>query len=221
MTPNQIYESFIIKTNENAQTDNIAVDKGRFVRIYNESANKFVEWVLEKKNEDDIRYLQPILTTKTETSSTKKEKYQLFKLPKDFFDLGNVSAKASSDCCSKVDIELFEIKTDNENIVMFDELRRPSIEYREAPFYLQENSVKVFKDNFTVDSVEITYYKYPQSIELVDEEDPESDFKNPDTHLEFDNKVIDRIISIAVSDNSLNTSNPRSQADKMRVITKF
>lgn len=221
MTPNQIYESFIIKTNENAQTDNIAVDKGRFVRIYNESANKFVEWVLEKKNEDDIRYLQPILTTKTETSSTKKEKYQLFKLPKDFFDLGNVSAKASSDCCSKVDIELFEIKTDNENIVIFDELMKPSIEYREAPFYLQENSVKVFKDNFTIDSVEITYYKYPQSIELVDEEDPESDFKNPDTHLEFDNKVIDRIISIAVSDNSLNTSNPRSQADKMRVITKF
>lgn len=221
MTPNQVYESFIIKTNENAQTDNIAVDKGRFVKIFNEASNKFVEWILEKKNEDDIRYLQPILKTKIENEFIQKLHYQLFPLPNDFFDLGNVSGKGSTECCKEVDFDIFEVKVDNQGNIINDELSTPSAEYREAPFYLEGKKVKVFTDGFKIDNVEITYYKYPQYIELVNEDDPEGNFKNADTQLEFDDKVLDRIISIAASDNSFNTKNPNAQIDKTRVVSKF
>ena len=222
MTPNDAYESFIIKVNENAQTDNIAVDRGRFVKLFNEASNKFVEWILEKKNEDDIRYLQPILRTKKESNSTLKEGYQLFPLPKDFFDLGNVNGKGSSECCKNVDFDTFEVKVDNEGNILNDELNKPSGEYREAPYYLENKNVKVFiTDDFKMDSVSITYYKYPQYIEMTNPEDPESNFKDADTPLEFDDKVLDRIISIATSENSLNTGNPKFQGDKSRIVSKF
>lgn len=221
MTPIEVYDSFIIKVNENAQTDNIAVDEGRFVYLFNEASNKYVEWILEKRNEDDVNYLNPILKTEEIDESVVKKKYQLFKFPKDYFDISNVSGVASSDCCKKVQMYMFSIKSENEGEVITNELYKPSIEYREAPYYLQNKSVKVFTDNFKVDIISLTYYKYPQKIQLQDEEDPESGFLNEDKELEFDNKVLDRIISIAASDNSLNTSNPKFQADKTRVVSKF
>lgn len=221
MTPNQVYESFIIKVNENAATDNISVDRGRFVKLFNEGSNKFVEWILEKKNEDDIRYLNPILVTKSTNESEDKKKYQLFKLEKDFFDLGVVFAKGSGDCCKGVDIEVYEIKTGNTANVLFNDLIKPSFEYREAPYFLESKNIKVFTNGFHVDSLEVTYYKYPQRIDLVDEFDPESQLKDADDVMEFDDKVLDRIISIAASDNSLNTNNPNTQLRKQNVVSKF
>jgi hypothetical protein len=85
MNPNTIYESFIVKANGNSVTDNVSVDKGRFVKIFNEAQNKFVEWILDKKNEDDIRYIQPLLVSGEISKSEQHENYQLFKLKKDFF----------------------------------------------------------------------------------------------------------------------------------------
>ena len=142
-------------------------------------------------------------------------------MPKDFFDLGNVSGKGTTECCKSVEFDIFEVKVDNQGVILNDELNKPDGEYREAPYYLEDNQVKVFTDNFKIDNVEITYYKYPQYIELVEETDPESKFKNADSKLEFDDKVLDRIISIATSDNSLNTGNPKAQLDKTRVVSKF
>jgi hypothetical protein len=221
MTPIEIYESFIIKANENAQTDNIAVDKARFSNLYNEASIKFVEWVLEKKNEDEIRYLAPILGTKPLERIEQNKTRALFKLPEDFLDLGNVNGTASGGCCTDVQIELWELKTDNENVILNDEDNKPSIEYREAPYYLAEDKVKVLVDDFEISSLELTYYKYPMKIELDDPNDPESGFAREDTHLEFDPKVINRIVSIAVADYSLNVSSPKFQGDKSRVISKF
>lgn len=221
MTPNQVYESFIVKVNSNAQTDNISVDRGRFTKLFNEASNKFVEWTLDKKNEDDIRYIQVLLTTKEEVQSETKSNYQLFDLPKNFFDLGNVSGKGTTECCTKVGFDIFEVKVDNQGVIINDELNKPDGEYREAPYYLEGNKVKVFTDNFKIDSIEITYYRYPEYIELIDEFDPESKFKNGDEVMEFDDKALDRIVSIASADNSLNTGNSKAQIDRGRVISKF
>lgn len=221
MTPNQAYERFIIKVNENAQTDNISVDRGRFAVMFEEASNKFVEWILEKKSEDDIRYLQPILKTNKVTNYELKDTYQKFRLPEDFFDLGTVSAKGSTECCKQVDFDIYEVKVDNQGNIINDYMNSPSGEYREAPYYLESGNVKILIDNFKIDSIEITYYKYPQKIKLEDEEDPESLFQDGDEHLEFDVKALDRIISIAASDNSLNTNNPKFQAEKGRIVSKF
>ncbi len=125
MTPNEIYDSFIIKANENAQTDNIAVDRARFMYLYNEASIKFIEWVADKKNEDDIRYLRPVTKTEVISKIEGNTIHQLAALPGDFCDLGNVNAKATSNCCKRVDIELFEIKLDYENTILNSEDDNP------------------------------------------------------------------------------------------------
>lgn len=221
MTPIEIYDSFIIKANENAQTDNIAVEKGRFTYLYNEASIKFIEWVLDKKNEDDIEYLRPILTTHKIIKFTGDSKKQLGELPDNYLFIGNVNAKASSECCTRVEMETWQIKTENENTIVNDVDNKPSIEYREVPYYIQENNIKFLVDNFKIDESEIVYYRYPTKIELNDPNDPESNFKSQDIPLEFDDKAINRIISIAVSDYDLNTNNPKFQGDKSRVVSKF
>ena len=221
MTPIEIYESFIIKANENAQTDNIAVDRARFCYLYNEASIRFVEWFADKKNDDDIRYLAPVLVSSTITKITGNSKEQLAELPNNYLDLSNVNAIASSECCTKVAMDTWEIKSDNENIIINDADNEPSIEYREVPFYIQDGKIKFLVNNFEIDEVELTYYKYPTKIELNDPDDPESTFKNPDTQLEFDDKALNRIVSIAVTDYDLNTNNPKFQGDKSRVVSKF
>jgi hypothetical protein len=189
--------------------------------MYNEASERYVEWILEKKSEDDIRYLQPILKTKIVSQSKVKPGYQLFPLPKDFFDLGSVTGKATTECCKKVDFDIYEVKIDDEGVIINDELNRPDAEYREAPYHLEDNSVKVYTDNFKVDEIRISYYKYPQYLELVDDLDPESKFKNEDQQLEFDNKVVNRIITIAALMNSINTEQQKAQLDISRVVSKF
>lgn len=217
----EVYGRFIIKINKNAQTDNIQCDRGRFVEIYNEEKNKWLEWTLEKRNDDDIRYAQILLVHDKEiTSSKTNDDSQEFKLPEDYFDLVSTSAIASSKCCQKQKLDLYELKGENKNLELQDESSKPSFDYRESLYQLASNYVIVYKNDFTIDNIKLSYYKYPIKIELQNPEDPESGFKEGITLL-LDNKVIDRIISMCAASFDLNNDNQKFQAGKQRVASKF
>ena len=61
MTIEQAYLTFLQEVNRNSTEDNIDVDKSRFVLIFNKIQSKYVEWVLEKRNEDELRDIQKLL----------------------------------------------------------------------------------------------------------------------------------------------------------------
>ncbi|MAX51581.1 MAG: hypothetical protein CMH22_06335 [Methylophaga sp.] len=220
MLPEIAYQKFIVKINKNAQTDNISCDKGRFVLLYNENQNKIIEQILEDKSDDDLRYIEKLLVSNAELlSSDFKFNSQLFKLPTNFFDHSTLFGYATCEVCEEPQkIDLFEIKADNENFILSDEHNRPSFNWREAPYYFSENKVKVFTDNFTFTKLLLTYYRYPTQISLQNSEDPESDFT--DTQIELDDKIVDRIISLAASDFELNNNNQKFQADIVRAKQK-
>ena len=50
MNINETYLKFLNKVNKNFINDNISVDKGRFVIIFNEAQNKYVDWVVSQNN---------------------------------------------------------------------------------------------------------------------------------------------------------------------------
>lgn len=60
MTTNEAYQKYIIELQANGTTDNIQSTRSRFVVNYNKAQNKVIEWLIERKNEDDNRYLQSI-----------------------------------------------------------------------------------------------------------------------------------------------------------------
>jgi len=220
MTTNQTYESFILQINANATSDNLSCDKGKFTVMYNNEQNRFIENLLDRKFEDDIRYLQQILVSDKEiTSSMSRLDSTYFDLPKNYFDFSNVYALASKGKCQKQKINLFEIKDDDRNLILFDSNNNPSWKYREAPFSIQSGKVKVYKDDkFTLDRLLLTYYRYPVQIGLIDEENPESDFNSNSP--EWDDKANNRIIDLTVSSFFLQMGDQRFQVEKQNAIQK-
>lgn len=221
MKAEQAYLKYQLKVEKNGTNDNIATDRGRFVLLFNESQNKFIEWILDNKNKDDIRYIEKLLVLdkKVEESKTYKN-HQYFQFPKNYFDFSNVYAYASSDCCKEEKIDLFPIKEENKNEILQDEYNKPSFLWREAPYTIASNGVNIYKDvDFKFDYILLSYYRYPNQISLTSQDNPESGFTN--TEIEFDDKTVDRILSIAAGEFDLNQENSRFQLQKQRVIQKF
>ena len=73
MTTEQAYEKFLLKTESNISNNNIATDRGRFILLFNEAQNRFIEWTLEKRNENDILQLKQLLVVNEELTQTKQE----------------------------------------------------------------------------------------------------------------------------------------------------
>ena len=221
MDTNKAYQKFIIKINKNATTDSISCDKGKFTVIINESQNKFQEFILDKKGDDEIRYIQHLLVEDYLISSSIPHKdSQDFLLPKNYFDLSSAHAEATKDLCSKQKLDLFEIKNDDRNNILSDEFNKPSFKYREAPYNLSSNKIKVYKGDFTLDNITLSYYRYANQIELIDSNDPESNFKTS-SFLEWDDKTSDRIISLAASEFELNNGSDKYQVNKMNAAQKI
>lgn len=219
-TAEQAYQKYIVKVEKNATNDYISTDRGRFVFIFNEAQNKYLEWILDNKSTDEIRYAQKmlVLDKKLSVKSSKKEDVT-FTLPKDYFDFVNIYAFASSDCCSNEKLYLFPIKEENKNEVLQDEFNKPSFKYRESPYSIGSDQVKVYKESTTkIESANLSYYRYPAQISLLDPNNPESEFSK--TEIEFDDKVVDRIISIAAGEFDMNQENQRFQLQKQRAIQK-
>ncbi len=219
MTAEKAYRKFIVKINKNAQTNNISCDKGRFVLIYNESQNKEVEHILEKRDSDDIRYVQKLLVKSAKLENPKKfDNYEHFKFKDNYFDHSTLSGTASSDCCKAQSMDMYEKKSENENFYITDDHDKPHFGFREAPYYISEDGIVAFKDNFTYDSLQHTYYRYPLQISLENPDNPESNFS--ETNIELDDKITDRILSRAAAEFEMNNANPKFQVDLQRTIQK-
>lgn len=219
MTTNQTYEQFIIKINENATTDGVACDKGRFVRIFNSQQNKLIEQFLEKRFEDDIRYLQKILVSDFELSSSNENLDHInYQIPKDFFDFSNLYVIVKKGAC-KDKVDCFEIKDDDRNNILRDSNNNPSFKHRETPFHISSDKVKIYTaDDFTIEKAYFSYYRYPKQIGLINPENPESKFNS--TNPEFDDKFVNRVIDLAVAEFFLNNNDQKFQVAKVNAVQK-
>lgn len=85
------YLQFVNQVNRNLTNNNVNVDRPRFIMLFNDISNRYVEWILEKRNEDAIRYISILLeTNKKLKKEGSRHNYDEFELPKDYFDLANL-----------------------------------------------------------------------------------------------------------------------------------
>ena len=114
MNVERAYEKFLIKANENFETSKIAVDRGRFVIIYNESANKLIENILDRKQDDEYRYIQKLLVKNKEIDrESTSQNTDYFPLPENYFDFTSAYTLADKGKCLNTKIDLYEVKDDN------------------------------------------------------------------------------------------------------------
>lgn len=216
INPEQVRERFIIKAEKNATNDAITTDRLRFCLLFNESQNKFLTLQLQNRKSDDVRYIQNFLVLdKSIPTSSKKQDRSNFELPKDYFDLADARAKATKEKCSDY-IYLFEVRTENLSEILQDEFHKPSFEWREAPYTINSNQFSIYTNReFEVTQLLLNYYRYPNQIRLIDENDSESQF-NENFLVEWDDKSLDDIISLMVFNNDINENNPRYQLNLAR-----
>lgn len=213
MKVSEAYDRFLLKVEQNSVNDNISTDKRRFVELYNEAQNRFVEYVYEQKNEDDFRYIENLLVLgkKLEKSEvTGVPRRHSFLLPKDYFEHSSVYALGSKGKCKNQRIDLpIEVSDINLTYHLNDEFTKPSFEYRESIYTIGSGMVNVYAEDFDIVSVILSYYRYPIQIGLHNQNNPESDFI--DIELDFDEKVINRILSAAAMMHNVSSGDPRYQ----------
>lgn len=220
MTTAEIYERSLLKLDA-VSTESIAIDKGSFCYYFNDSQNQIIEHFIQTKTDENIRYIQKLLTTKDVLSTnTKYEFYKEFPLPEDYFEFSSVIGKASDNKCKDVTMFLYEIKNQNKDIILSDEYSKPSFLYREAPFYIGNNCVNIYIDNtFKLDKIILDYYRYPVQIGLIDPYMFESDF-DENKQCEFDDKLVNRIISNTVSNIQIGIKDGTFAVNRQKTIEK-
>lgn len=196
MDTNLVYDKLLIKLDATG-SQNIAVDKSRAVIALNEAQNRMVEFFLSTKQDDNLRYIQRLLKSQQINRTSEEEFTNNFELPDDYFEFSSVIGYGTRGKCREVKFHLYEIKNQNKDEVLNDEFNKPSFIYRESPYFIGDDAVKIYVDDFTIDSIVLDYYRYPTQLRLIDEDNPESGF-DTDYNLEFDTKLIDRIVSEAV-----------------------
>jgi len=216
-TVEQTYQKYKIKTESNITNDGIATDRGRFVEQFNEQQIVFEEMHLQQRAVDDIRYIQKFLVLGVPIEPSKRaEDKEDFDLPLNYLDIAGVKAKASKEKCKQKDLYLFEVQTEDLSEILQDSDNKPSFLWREAPYTVNNNTVSVYTaGDFSVDKILLDYYRYPQAISLQDPLNPESGFNESYT-IEWDDKSLNRIISMCAEASDINENNPRFQLQKLR-----
>jgi hypothetical protein len=220
-TTEQAFIKFQIKINETYESSKIGIDRGRFVILYNEAQNKMVEFILNRKNTDDYTYIQNILVpNKKLPRLTTTNDADVFEMPEDLLNFSSAYSTATMGNCKDVKINLFDIKDDNKTEVLQDEFNGPSFLAREAPISMANNKFYLYKDSFTHENLFLSYYRYPKQIQLLDPDNPESQF-DPNINPEFDDLLLDRILSMAASEFEINTEGQKFQIDRMRATEQL
>ena len=196
----EVYVRFVDIVNRNMTNNNVNVDKIRFLFLFNSASIKYLSWILEKRNEDDIRQIAPFLVHDSVLSiEDRQAQFDRYVLPKDYFDLSNVSVFATKGNCINQKLFTFEVKSENTEEVLSDENNKPSFEYRETFYLTASKNLIVYKDDFKIETVSLTYYRYPKKVDI------EGYFKEDSTASvsidpEFDDRAIEKILLIMAKD---------------------
>lgn len=196
------------KAEENATNGGIKLDKARFVQLFNEEQNRLVLYLLDKRNEDDIRYLQKLVVYSKDISKNRSIDNQisdLFSLPSDYFDFINVSGVFSRGECFASDFNLWEAKNENVNELLADEFNKPSYDYRDAFYTIGEEGVRVYKGDFNVDKLFLSYYRYPNPVDISGYIKSDNS-SSTDIDPELDDKLVDIILNMVEKQFALNES---------------
>lgn len=222
MTINQAYITFLQLVNRNLTNGNISVDKPRFILLFNRVQNSYVEWLLEKSNQDDIRDIQKLLVLDKKLSfKNKTNNIFNFEIPSDYFNFSNISIFCSKDNCKNINLLPFEVKNQNVEELLADDFSKPSFEFRETFYTISSDTISIYTDSFSVDKSLMSYYRYPLQVDIkgyINQENSNSIDVDP----ELDDKVVNKILIACSKEYAANTlDSGKYQVDKDRLFSKI
>ena len=214
------YLNFLDLVNQNNTNNNVSVDKERFVLLFNFISNRYVAWILDKRNEDQIRYVQKLLVKRKPLQSGNFDSQtNEFKLPEDFFDHSNVYATAQNEKCASMKLNLFEVKSEDLEELLADDYNKPSLEWSETFYHFSSDNLVFYVDNFKIKECQLTYYRYPKKVDIAGYYD---EFGNQSSNIdpELDDKAVNQILLAMSKDFAINNGDPsKYQMDGARLFS--
>lgn len=222
MTIEQAYLQFVNQVNRNLTNNNINVDKPRFILLYNDIRNRYIEWVLEKRNEDAIRYIAPLLKPNVKLNKIgTKHTYDDFTIPEDYFDLANLHIHGSNGNCKDIEIKAREVKVEDVEEKYQDEFQKPNLAWRETFYHTADNKILIYKKDFDIQEAFLSYYRYPIKVDIegyTHLDGTASQNVNP----ELDDKVVGRIlVAMSKEFSAINEDSQGYQIDNNRLFTSI
>lgn len=219
MTSLEAYIQLKEIVNKSNVNDNIELDVPRAVILLNNAQIKFLKKTIENKNNENIRRVQHLLVSQNIKNPSKDKEVYTFKLPDNYFEFSNISPKAKKGGC--VDRLLaWEIKAENVHELINDSNNEPSFYWRETFYNIRDNKVALYYKDFEILEVDILYYRLPRKIDVSGYITINND-NSVDSHPEWDDYSIQKILEIAAKDFNINTDNlQRFQVDQARIQIK-
>ncbi len=166
ITSQEAYYKFLLKINKGNSQFNTPCDRITFCSLYNEAQRTWLNKNVPENDSNNIANVQSIIVTKTINPQVSTNEYTLFNLPDDWFASSDGYILADKGECKKQVINLHQIKSANKRMYLFDDNNKPSFEFEWSFFTVEEDKVKVFKDDFLIRSLFFTYYREPSNISI-------------------------------------------------------
>lgn len=199
MTSIEAYKRFQTKINNLTNQDNVDVSIGEFILSFNEQQ---VNWVEKKFKNRSSRYAiddaQALIVNnqKLETLNTNTY-YSEFTLPENYLDYISGYAIGRKNNCERK-LNIYQVKLNDIEEYLRDDHNKPSFEYSETPITISQNSIQVYKTDFSISSTIINYYRYPIAIDIegyIKIDQSESTNINPELKDEYVNEIIDMCVT--------------------------
>ena len=220
MSPELIYTKFLLKINKGNSGGNIACDRARFVLIFNEVKNRWVESHLKDKDSILIDSIWEIVKTVNLTNGINIDGYTEFEIPFDFYELILANCEAQRESCRKT-IFLREVKNHDKNTLRFNLNYKPDFDFEWSFCSLQGGYIRVYRDDFVVNNLTIEYYKVIPNIDIEGYTHLDG---SPSTNIgiEISEQYVDQIINLAAEEfmrdfqdpNNLNIAKDRTNSQE-------
>lgn len=206
VSPELIYLKFLNKINKGNTQGDIACDKDRFVLIFNEVKNRWVEQTLKVKDSILIDSLWEIVKTEILKNGTDKKEYIEFKIPEDFYEVVLAQCAAKRGKCKK-NLFLREVKNQDKNILRYNINYRPDFDFEWSIISIQSGTLRVYKSDFNIENVTLEYYKVIEDLDIegYTHLNGNASINKP---INLSEQYIDQILNLAAEEFERNFQNP-------------
>lgn len=155
---------------------------------------------MSKRRVDDLQLL--LSETALVASNTLENYVESVNIPTDYLEFKRVSAFATSECCPEParSMTVYLAEEANVDLIMRDALKRPDFDWGETYCTMLKDRIRVYKRDFNISSIGLTYYRKPRNIQIEGCVDPyTTQVTAADVICEFKDDICELIIDEAVS----------------------
>lgn len=208
VSPELIFIKFLNKVNKGNSQADVAIDKDRFVLIFNEVKNRWVEQHLKEKDSILIDSLWEIVKTmELKVPKTDIDDYSEYEVPDDFYELILAQCTAKKGKCKRK-LYLREVKNQDKNILRANSNYRPDFEFEWSFVSLQDSHIRVYKNNFDIEGLSIEYYKVIPDLDIEGYIHLDGSLST-NKPIPLSEQYVDQIINLAAEEFERNFQNPQ------------